>query len=301
METAPSYLKLLETGELKERVELLKEKLAACTVCPHHCKVDRLSGRVGFCRTPYLVRVSSAFLHRGEERPIRGHRGSGTVFFSWCNMKCVYCQNYDISQLGEGVDVTPRELAQIMLRLQEMGAHNVNLVTPSHVVPQIVEAVYLAAQGGLKIPLVYNTSSYDDLETLRLLEGIVDIYLPDLKYMREENGRRYSKVKNYPEVAKAAIKEMHRQVGNLKLDPYGVAYRGVLVRHLVLPNDLSNSFEAIDFLASVERGLAVNVMGQYRPYYKALDYPELARPVFPHEVERVKEYARQKGLWLIED
>ncbi len=297
----PLYLRLYEEGKLKEKVEILKEKLAKCDVCPHRCGVNRLENRTGFCKTPYTVRVSSAFLHRGEENPIRGYRGSGTVFFSWCNMRCVYCQNYEISQLGEGVDITPKELASVMLKLQEEGAHNVNLVTPSHVVPQIVEALYYAIQRGLKIPLVYNTSGYDDLKTLKLLEGVVDIYLPDLKYMREEHGRRYSKVKNYPEVAKAAIREMHRQVGNLKLDPEGVAYRGVLVRHLVLPNFVSDSFEVIDFLATLGEGVAVNVMGQYYPFYRAYEYPEIARPVYPWEVEKVKEYARKRGLWLIED
>lgn len=295
------YLKLYEEGKLKERVELLKEKLNICTVCPHHCKVNRLEGKKGFCKTPYKVRVASAFLHRGEERPIRGYRGSGTIFFSWCNMRCVYCQNYDISQLGEGEDIGPKELAKIMLYLQEEGAHNINLVTPSHVVPQIVEALYYAVEKGLRIPLVYNTSSYDDLETLRLLEGIVDIYLPDLKYLKEDHAREYSKVKNYPKVAKEAIKEMLRQVGNLKLDREGVAYRGVLVRHLVLPNYISDSFEVVDFLASLHKGLAVNIMGQYWPFYKASKYPEIARPIYPFEVENVKAYAKEKGLWLIED
>ncbi len=300
-EKTPLYLRLYEEGKLKERVEELREKLKGCSVCPHHCGVNRLGNQVGACKTPYLVRVSSAFLHRGEERPIRGYRGSGTIFFSWCNMRCVYCQNYDISQLGEGVDITPKQLAAIMLKLQEEGAHNVNLVTPSHVVPQIVEALYYAVQGGLKIPLVYNTSGYDDLQTIKLLEGIVDIYMPDLKYMKEEHARRYSKVKNYPKVATGVIKEMHRQVGNLKLNSEGVAYRGVLVRHLVLPNYVSDSFEVVDFLSTLGENTAVNIMGQYLPYYKAVEYPEIARPVYPWEVERVKEYARQKGLWLIED
>ncbi len=301
METDPLYLKLYEEGKLKERVELLKEKLTECVVCPHRCGVNRLKDRTGFCKTPYSIRVASAFLHRGEEKPIRGYRGSGTIFFSWCNMRCVYCQNYDISQLGDGVDITPRRLASIMLKLQEEGAHNINLVTPSHVVPQTVEALYYAVQRGLKIPLVYNTSSYDDIETIKLLKGIVDIYLPDLKYMREEHGRKYSKVKNYPQVATEVIKEMHRQVGNLKLNPEGIAYRGVLVRHLVLPNYVSDSFKVVDFLSTLGEETAVNIMGQYRPYYKALEYPEIARPVYPWEVERVKEYARHKGLWLIED
>ena len=300
-ERKPSYLKLYESGELKGRVERLKERLSRCAVCPHRCGVERLKGRVGFCKTPYLVRVASAFLHRGEERPIRGVRGSGTIFFSHCNMRCVYCQNYDISQLGEGVDITPEVLANVMLRLQEEGAHNINLVTPSHVVPQIVEALYYAVERGLNIPIVYNTSSYDDLETLKLLDGIVDIYLADLKYLDEEIARKYSGVKNYPKVAKEAVAEMYRQVGNLQTDGEGVAYRGLLVRHLVLPNDLSTSFKVVDYLASLGKGLAVNIMGQYFPFYRAHEYPELARPVYPWEVERVKRYAREKGLTLVED
>jgi putative pyruvate formate lyase activating enzyme len=300
-ETLPSYLKLYEEGKLKERVQLLKEKLNACDVCPHRCGVNRLKGERGFCKTGSTVRVASAFLHRGEEKPIRGETGSGTIFFSYCNMACVYCQNYDISQLGEGEDITPRELADIMLYLQREGAENINLVTPSHVVPQIAEAIYWATQRGLRIPIVYNTSSYDSLETLKLLDGIVDIYLADLKYLDENIARRYSRVKNYPAVAKEAVKEMYRQVGNLKLDPRGVAYRGLLVRHLVLPNDLSTSFEVVDFLSSLGKGLAVNIMGQYFPFYLAKNFSELARPVYPWEVERVKNYARQKGLWLIED
>jgi len=267
----------------------------------HNCGVNRLEEQKGFCKTPYTVRVASAFLHRGEEKPIRGFRGSGTIFFSYCNMRCVYCQNYEISQLGEGIDITPKDLSEIMLKLQEEGAHNINLVTPSHVVPQIVETVYYAVKRGLKLPIVYNTSSYNSLKTLKDLEGIVDIYLPDLKYLKEEYGRRYSKVKNYPSVAKESVKEMLRQVGNLKLGENGIAYRGVLVRHLVMPNDISTSFEVVDFLSSLGEGLAVNIMGQYYPYYKAFEYPEIARPVYPWEVERVKEYAKSKGLWLIED
>ncbi|RTZ69991.1 MAG: radical SAM protein [Aquificaceae bacterium] len=300
-EFVPSYLKLYEEGKLKERVELLKETLAPCEVCPHRCGVNRLKGEKGFCKTSYTVRVSSAFLHRGEEKPIRGDTGSGTIFFSYCNMACVYCQNYEISQLGEGEDLIPQELANIMLYLQKEGAVNINLVTPSHVVPQIVEAIYLATQRGLKIPIVYNTSSYDGLKTLKLLEGIVDIYLADLKYLDESIARRYSRVKNYPRVAKEAIKEMYRQVGNLKLDHRGVAYRGLLVRHLVLPNDLSTSFEVMDFLSSLGKGLAVNVMGQYFPFYLAKKFEELAIRPSLLEIERVKAYARQKGLWLIED
>jgi len=265
-EFVPFYLKLYEEGKLKERVELLKEILTSCGVCPLRCGVNRLKGEKGFCKTANYVRVSSAFLHLGEEKPIRGDTVSRTIFFSYCNMACVYCQNYEISQLGEGEEITPKELANIMLYLQKEGAVNINLVTPSHVVPQIVGAIYLATQKGLKIPIVYNTSSYDSLNTLKLLENIIDIYLADLK-----------------------------------LDHRGVAYRGLLVRHLVLPNNLSTSFEVIDFLSSLGKGLAVNVMGQYFPFHLAKNYEELARRPSPFEFERVKAYARQKELWLIED
>ncbi len=298
MEFLPSYLSMTD-GQWRERLERALSMLEACRVCPHRCGVNRLKGEKGYCKTGRYAVVDSYFPHLGEERAIRGRRGSGTVFFSWCNMRCVYCQNYQISQLGEGREVSPQELAQMFLSLQRMGCHNINLVSPSHVVPQILEALYLAVKEGLRIPVVYNTSSYDSLESLKLLEGIVDVYLADLKYASNHMGRKYSKVKNYWDVAKEAIREMYRQVGNLKLTPEGIAYRGLLVRHLVLPNDIAQTEEVMDFLRSVYASLHVNVMDQYHPAYKAFDYPELSRRVSFGEYKDALSHAQ--GLTLVSD
>jgi len=295
------YLELLEKGELKNRVEQAKELLKECRVCPRDCKVNRLKDEKGYCKTGRNVYVASYFPHRGEEFPIRGFNGSGTVFFSYCNLGCVYCQNYDISQLGEGREVSPEELAAIMLYLQEEGCHNINWVTPSHIVPQLLEALYIAAKKGLKIPIVYNTSSYDSLETLKLLDGVVDIYLADLKYLKEEYGRKYSKVKNYPEVAREAIKEMHRQVGDLKTDKNGIAYKGILVRHLVLPNDISTTKQVLKFLKNVSPDMHVNIMAQYYPYYNAFDYPEISRRITTKEYFDALDYAEKIGLKIVND
>jgi len=278
----PSYLNLTE-GQWKERIERALSLLESCEVCPHRCRVNRLKGEHGFCKTGKNAIVDSYFSHRGEEKPISGYRGSGTVFFSYCNMRCVYCQNYQISQLGEGREVSPEELAEIFLELQAMGCHNLNLVTPSHVVPQILSALYLAVKQGFRLPIVYNTSSFDSLESLMLLEGIVDIYLADLKYADREIARRYSKVKNYPEVAMAAIREMHRQVGDLILDERGIAIRGLLIRHLVLPNGLAGTEKVAEFLGSLSKNMAVNVMDQYYPSYMAWKYPELSRRITQRE------------------
>ncbi|ACO04370.1 MAG TPA: radical SAM protein [Persephonella sp.] len=301
MKRYPSYLKLYESGELKERVEKLYTRLENCDICPHRCEVNRLKDEKGFCKTGEKVIVSSFFPHRGEEFPIRGYRGSGTVFFSYCNMRCVYCQNYDISHLGEGKLYSPEEIASIMLYLQEEECHNINWVSPSHVVPQLVKALYIAVKNGLKIPVVYNTSSYDSIETLKLLDGIVDIYLPDIKYLKEDYGRRYSKVKNYPETVKEAIKEMHRQVGDLKTDENGIAYRGVLVRHLVLPEDISTTKDVIEFLKTVSPDMHVNIMPQYHPYYRAFEYPELSRRIKSDEFLKALKYAQDAGLNLVND
>ena len=295
------YLELLEKGELKNRVEQARELLKECRVCPRDCKVNRLKDEKGYCKTGRNVYVASYFPHRGEEFPIRGFNGSGTVFFSYCNLGCVYCQNYDISQLGEGREVSPEELAAIMLYLQEEGCHNINWVTPSHIVPQLLEALYIAAKKGLKIPIVYNTSSYDSLETLKLLDGVVDIYLADLKYLKEEYGRKYSKVKNYPEIAREAIKEMHRQVGDLKTDKNGIAYKGILVRHLVLSNDISTTKQVLKFLKNVSPDMHVNIMAQYYPYYNAFDYPEISRRITTKEYFDALDYAEKLGLKIVND
>ncbi len=295
------YINLLKNGELEKRVEESKKLLEDCRVCPRNCLVDRTKDELGFCKTGKNVYVASYFPHKGEEFPIRGYSGSGTIFFSYCNLGCVYCQNYDISQLGEGYLLTPEDIADIMVELQERGCHNINWVTPSHIVPQLIEATYLAAKKGLKIPIVYNTSSYDSLESLRLLDGIVDIYLADLKYLKEEYGRKYSKVKNYPEVAKNAIKEMYRQVGDLRVDKKGIAYRGLLVRHLVLPNNISNTEEVLNFLKSVSPNIHVNIMPQYFPTYRAYEYPELSRSIYIDEYEKALKYAEKLGLNIVKD
>jgi putative pyruvate formate lyase activating enzyme len=293
----PSYLNLTES-QWKERIERALSILESCEVCPHRCGVNRLKGELGFCKTGKNAIVDSYFPHRGEEKPIRGYRGSGTVFFSYCNMRCVYCQNYQISQLGEGKEVSPEELAEIFLELQAMGCHNLNLVTPSHVVPQILSALYIAVKKGFRLPIVYNTSSFDSLESLRLLEGIVDIYLADLKYADREIARRYSKVKNYPEVAMTAIKEMHRQVGDLILDERGIAIRGLLVRHLVLPNGLAGTEKVVEFLGSLSKNTAVNVMDQYYPSYMAWKYPELNRRITQREYHQALSFMESFRLFL---
>ncbi len=293
----PSYLNL-EDKDWKDRIEKAMEMLKSCKVCPHECEVNRINGELGYCRTGRYAIVADYFPHRGEEKPIRGKRGSGTVFFSYCNMRCVYCQNYTISQLGEGKEVKPSELAEIFLTLQRLGCHNINLVSPSHVVPQIIEALYIAAKSGLKIPIVYNTSSYDSLESLRLLDGIVDIYLADFKYSDSEKGRKYSKVKGYFERALEAIREMHRQVGDLQVDGEGIAIRGVLIRHLLLPNGLAGTKEVIEKLKEISPRIAINIMDQYTPYYKAYDYPELSRRINYKEYEEALTLAKDLQLIL---
>jgi len=292
-----SYCRLLESGRLAERVAQARERLRRCYVCPRHCAIDRIEGDLGFCLVGAKAFVSSHGPHHGEEAPLRGWKGSGTIFLASCNLRCVYCQNYEISQLREGREVSAEELADMMVNLQEQGCHNVNFVTPSHQVPQILEGVLLAAQRGLRIPLVYNTSSYDDLDTLRLLDGIVDIYLPDFKYADAETGLKYSKVPGYPETARTAIKEMHRQTGDLVINEQGLAVRGLLVRHLVLPGGLAGTGEVMRFLATdISRDTYVNIMDQYRPCWKAIKYPPLDRRITKEEFEEAVEAAKKAGL-----
>ncbi|TAJ25551.1 MAG: radical SAM protein [Nitrospirae bacterium] len=294
---AASYCRLLEEGRLAERVARSRERLRRCHVCPRHCEVNRLEGELGFCLVGARPFVASHGPHFGEEAPLRGRRGSGTIFFSSCNLRCIYCQNYEISHLREGTEITPQELADMMLGLQEMGCHNINLVTPSHQVPHILDGLLLAAEGGLRVPLVYNTSSYDDLETLRSLEGIVDIYLPDFKYADAAIALQYSKAPSYPDIAKAAIKEMHRQVGDLTLDEQGLAVRGILVRHLVLPGGLAGTAEVMRFLAEeVSKETYINVMDQYRPCYEAFAYPPLNRRITEEEFDEAIRLTKASGL-----
>ncbi len=295
--TWPAYLALLPNGELDRRVDRAYRMLERCRLCPRACGVNRLADERGECRTGRRAVVSSAHLHFGEEPPLVGWGGSGTIFFTHCNLHCQYCQNYEISQLGEGIEVESEELAAMMLQLQRAGAHNINLVTPTHVVPQILAAVAMAARAGLRIPLVYNTGGYDALPTLRLLDGVVDIYMPDAKYADEETARRYSQVEHYPRVNRLAIREMHRQVGDLVLDERGIARRGLIVRHLVLPEGLAGTAEVMRFLAEeVSRDTYVNVMAQYRPEYRAWEYPLLRRRITMEEYRQAVELARAAGL-----
>ncbi len=293
----PAYLSLLKSGELAERVKAAYEHLSICDVCAWECPVDRRAGKIGVCRTGIRARVSSYGPHFGEEAPLTGWRGSGTIFFTRCNLRCQYCQNHDISQTDAGQEVEPEELARIMLELQALGCHNINLVSPSHVVPQIMAAVLIAARAGLKLPLVYNTGGYDSLAMLKLLDGVIDIYMPDMKYGDPQIARRYSKVRNYPQVNRQAVKEMHRQVGDLQIDPSGLARRGLLVRHLVLPEGLAGTQEIVRFLATeISQDTYLNIMDQYRPTYKAHLYPEINRRITSKEYQEAITMALEAGL-----
>jgi len=292
-----AYLSLYHSGELAERVEAARSLLQDCHVCPRHCEVDRLNGELGECRTSAEIIISSYGPHFGEEAPLVGRNGSGTIFFTNCNLRCVFCQNYSISQLGEGEKVSKEELAYIMLSLQSKGCHNINLVSPTHVVPQILEALEIAVKSGLRLPLVYNSGGYDSVETLRLLDGVVDIYMPDMKYSDEKTAEKLSGVKNYPAINRAAVKEMHRQVGDLQIDEDGIAQWGLLVRHLVLPHGLAGTKEVMDFLANeVSSDTYVNIMAQYHPCYEAFQFPGLSRRTSAVEFQEAVALARQAGL-----
>lgn len=296
----PAYLSLYRSGELEARVERAIEGLKACRVCPRDCESNRLAEELGACKTGRLAVVSSAFPHFGEEDVLRGKSGSGTVFFSNCNLRCVFCQNAEISHAGHGVGISALDLSQMMLRLQTVGCHNINLVTPEHVVPQVLEALFLAVSSGLRLPIVYNTSAYDSLHSLRLLDGIVDIYMPDFKIWEADFALRYLKARDYPEVARRAIAEMHRQVGPLKIDEAGLALRGVLLRHLVMPGSAAGSRAIMRFLArEISPDTYVNLMSQYRPAAKVTQarYPEINRRITQDEFELAYQAARDHGLW----
>jgi len=292
----PAYLELHRAGELQRRAKAAEQLLEPCRVCPRECLAQRLQGETGVCGVAENAMVSSYGPHYGEERPLVGSGGSGTIFLAHCNLCCVFCQNSEISQEGEGQVVSVRKLAEMMLDLQRMGCHNINFVTPTHQVPQILRALPLAVEGGLQVPLVYNCGGYESLETLRILDGVFDIYMPDFKYADSEAAKRYSNAENYPEVAKAALQEMHRQVGDLVMDRRGIARRGLLVRHLVLPNDLAGTGEVVRFLAELSEDTYVTIMAQYRPCYRAHEHPSLARRPTRDELESALHLARAAGL-----
>ncbi len=297
---SPAYLAPYRSGELARRVEEALAGMAHCAGCPRRCGANRLAGETGTCRVGRYARAGSYFPHHGEEDCLRGWAGSGTIFFHQCNLRCVFCQNYDISQWSDGEETLPGRLAAMMLELQAHGCHNINFVTPSHVVPQILEALLPAIERGLRLPIVYNTSAYDSQDILRLLDGIVDIYMPDFKFWPEAAAEEFLHAPDYPEVARNAIREMHRQVGELKLDERGLAKRGVLVRHLVMPDGAAGTREIMNFLAGeLSPGTVVNLMAQYRPAGRVgpAEYSRIDRCITPEEFRQACESAREAGLF----
>jgi len=295
--TQPSYLWLYKKGELATRIEALWKKLERCDVCPHKCLVNRLKDEKGICKTGHKAKVSSFGPHFGEESPLVGSHGSGTIFFTHCNLYCIFCQNYDISHLGEGYLVDEERIAEMMLSLQNMGCHNINFVTPTHVIPQIVKALSYAIEKGLNVPLVYNSGGYDSVSTVELLDGIFDIYMPDFKYSDDKIAKRYCDAPDYSQVAKEAVKTMHQQVGDLILDERGIARRGLIIRHLVLPENLAGTYEVMKFIAEeISKNSYVNLMDQYRPCYKARDFPPLDKRITREEFVQAIKTAHSLGI-----
>jgi putative pyruvate formate lyase activating enzyme len=305
MPRRPCYVDLHESGRLGPLVERFDEIARSCTLCPHRCGVNRHSSGNGRCGSGIKPVVSSFSPHFGEEPPLVGSRGSGTIFFTHCNMRCIFCQNYSISQLGEGAEVSHEDLALMMLKLQELGCHNINFVTPTHMIPAVLKSLLIAVPKGLRIPLVYNSGGYDSAETLRPLAGVFDIYMPDFKYADDKTGESLSGVRGYATAAREAVREMFRQVGDLAIErgpvhnaagEGGIALHGLLVRHLVLPENLAGSFRVMDFLAELSHNTFVNVMDQYRPSYRARENPSLGRRTNVREVDEVVEYAWSLGM-----
>jgi putative pyruvate formate lyase activating enzyme len=300
----PAYLESFRKNKLKKIIDRALGMLASCCLCPRRCKINRLKGEKGFCGTGPGPKIYSFMPHHGEEPPISGKHGSGTIFFSYCNMACVYCQNFEFSQIGEGREVEAEELAEVMLQLQGMACHNINLVTPTHVMPQILKSLSIAIPQGLKIPLVYNTGGYECPEIIEMLDGIVDIYLPDMRYTDTDQAFKYSHAPDYPKYNREAVKQMHKQVGIAKFDNQGIIKRGLIIRHLVLPCGISGTDKIMRFIAQEISGYTyISLMSQYSPYYKANDFTELARRITHKEYETAKEIMRNYGLnngWIQE-
>jgi len=294
----PAYKKLEKEGKLAEKVKQAYAYFENCQLCPRKCGVDRKKGVKGFCRAPVKPVIFSYHPHFGEEMSLVGGKGSGTIFFSNCNLRCIFCQNWPISHEGKGKEIQDEDLADMMLHLQKMGCHNINLVTPTHVMPNILNATQIASKKGLHIPLVYNTSGYERLEILKILNGVVDIYLPDMKYMDADKAKKYSAgASDYPEVTKKAILEMHRQIGVLKLDNRGIALRGLMIRHSVMPNRVAGTEKFVKWVAeSLPKSTYVNIMAQYRVEYKAYDHPEIARGITSQEFLETMDSAEKFGL-----
>lgn len=293
----PAYIRLHREGLLRERAGQAAELLKDCCLCPRRCRVNRRSGKAGVCRTGVKARVAACHPHFGEEAPLVGHSGSGTIFFSACSLLCSFCQNFEISHLGEGEETDPSRLAAMMLRLMRQGCHNINFVTPTHVVPQILQALCLAADQGLNLPLVYNCGGYEETETLKILDGVIDIYMPDFKFWDNAWSERFCRVRDYRERAEAAVLEMHRQVGDLILDESGIAVRGLLVRHLVMPNGIAGTESVLSFIAgTISADTYVNVMDQYRPCGNATGDPLINRRITAAEFAAAIRAAERAGL-----
>jgi len=296
----PAYL-LLPPDALADKVREAEEILKECTLCPRQCRVDRTSGGRGFCKTGDNPFISSYSPHFGEEKPLVGRFGSGTIFMGNCNLGCIFCQNYSISHLGEGTEMSFANLADIMLSLQKQGCHNINLVTPTHQMPMILRAIVIASEKGLKLPIVYNCGGYESLNAIKMLEGVVDIYMPDFKYIDPAMAKMYSKAEDYPEAAMAAIREIHRQVGDLVTDQSGIATRGLLVRHLVLPEGIAGTEGVVKFIAKeISKNTYINIMDQYHPCYKAFDSPSLDRRITHEEYADAIQIAEHAGLKRID-
>lgn len=293
----PVYLESFKAGGLDRIIDRLYKSLEACAICPRKCLVNRLKDQRGSCKTGLKSRVYSYMPHQGEEPAVSGVKGSGTIFFANCNMGCVYCQNYEFSQLGKGREVTSEELAGFMLELQGMGCHNINLVTPTHVLPQILGALKIAISSGLRIPLVYNTSGYELPETIKLLDGIIDIYLPDMRYADEELAVKFSNAPGYPRYNQEAVKEMHRQAGIAQMDDSGIIERGLIIRHLVLPDNLAGTEKIMKFISEeISPDTYISLMSQYLPYHLAEGFPEISRRLKLKEYEEAKEIMDKYGL-----
>ena len=300
MRNQPRYLKLKQSGQLRNKIDLAWELTSSCVLCPRECRVQRDQHETGFCATGEKAVIASYAPHFGEEPPLSGSRGSGTIFFGHCNLKCCFCQNWDISVMGDGIPAEHRQISAVMLELQQRGCHNINLVTPSHVIPQILQALDAAIDHGLNIPIVYNSSGYDRIETLKLLDGVVDIYLPDIKFLDNEIARQFCDAPDYPGVVKSAVKEMYRQVGRLVTDEDGIATSGLLVRHLIMPDNLSTTDQVMRFLSrEVTAGTHVNVMGQYHPAGTAARFKALSRMTTPQEYRAGVKLAEKYGLTLV--
>lgn len=298
MTFVPSYIELYEKGILIQRVEVLSEILKECRLCPRECRVNRVDGELGYCGAPSELMVSSAFPHFGEEPPLVGYHGSGTIFLTHCNLLCIFCQNYDISHQGRGERISISDLARTMVKLQDLGCHNINFVTPTHFTPQIVSSLPEAIERGLRLPIVYNCSGYESIEVIKLLEGIVDIYMPDIKYMDERFAKKFSNASDYPKVVKNVLKEMHRQVGELKTNALGIAERGLLIRHLVMPNGIASSEAVLRFIAEeLSVHSYVNIMDQYYPQYRANEYPEINRRITHKEYVEAIQIAKRFKLY----